>query len=163
MSSPNSHIHPRLDFIAAGEDMPDFTLPAHDRSEWKLSEALKKGDVALCFFPLAFTGICGTEMACVSTEMAKWSGKGAQVVGVSCDSFATLNAWKEKEGYKHTLLSDIHRTLCKGLGIYWPALNVSGRGTVVVTLKDGKPVVKWSQKREIKDAMKFEEVLAAMA
>ncbi len=160
----NEHIHPRLSFISAGEEMPDFTLPTQTREEFKLSEALEKGDVVLCFFPLAFTGTCGTEMECVSKDMAKWKARGAQVVGVSCDSYASLKAWAEKQGYQQVFVSDIHRTLCKGLGIFWPELNVSGRGTVVIT-KDaaGKAVVKWSQKREIRNAMNFEEVLAALS
>ncbi len=160
----NEHIHPRLTFIAAGEEMPDFTLTTQNREDFKLSAALEKGDVVLCFFPLAFTGTCGTEMECISKDMATWQAKGAQVVGVSCDSFASLKAWAEKEGYKQMFISDIHRTLCKGLGIFWPELNVSGRGTVVVTRNGaGKPVVKWSQKREIKNAMNFDEVLAKLS
>ena len=160
----NEHIHPRTSFIAAGEEMPDFTLTTQTRADFKLSTALEKGDVVLCFFPLAFTGTCGTEMECISKDMAKWTSKGAQVVGVSCDSTASLKAWAEIEHYGQTFLSDIHRTLCKGLGIYWPDLNVSGRGTVVVSRNAaGKPVVKWSQKREIKNAMNFDEVLRAMS
>lgn len=160
----NEHIHPRLNFIGVGEEMPDFTLTTQSREDFKLSAALEKGDVVLCFFPLAFTGTCGTEMECVSKDMATWQAKGAQVVGVSCDSYASLKAWAAREGYKQVFLSDIHRTLCKGLGIFWPELNVSGRGTVVVTRNEaGKPVVKWSQKREIKNAMNFDEVLAALS
>ena len=89
----NEHIHPRTSFIAAGEEMPDFTLATQTREDFKLSTALEKGDVVLCFFPLAFTGTCGTEMECISKDMAKWTSKGAQVVGVSCDSSASLKAW----------------------------------------------------------------------
>ena len=114
----NEHIHPRTSFIAAGEEMPEFTLPTQMREDFTLSKALEKGDVVLCFFPLAFTGVCGTEMECVNREMAKWASKGAQVVGVSCDSFASLKAWAEKEHFAQTFISDIHRTLCKGLGLY---------------------------------------------
>jgi alkyl hydroperoxide reductase subunit AhpC len=51
----------------------------------------------------------------------------------------------------------MHRQVCKAYGIYWPDLNVAGRGTVIIA-RDGK--VKWSQKREIKDAMNFDQVLA---
>jgi peroxiredoxin len=159
----NDHLKPREKPIAAGDPAPDFTLLDQDRKEWKLSEAIKTGDLVLCFFPLAFTGVCGTEMKCVSDEMASWKKKGAKVVGVSCDSFATLKAWAEKEGYKQTLLADMHRQVCRAYGLFWPDLNVSSRGTVIVGKSpDGKGKVKWVQAREPKNGMKWEEVLAAV-
>ncbi len=98
-------------------------------------------------------------MKCVTDDFSKWADKGAQVVGISCDSFFAHKAWADSLGLKQTLLADMHRAVCKAYGIYWPDLNVSGRGTVVIG-QDGK--VKWAQKREIKDAMKLDEVLAAL-
>lgn len=161
MSSPN--LSPRDSFISAGESAPDFTLKDQNRNDFTLSAALANGDVVLCFFPLAFTGVCGTEMDCITKDLAKWSAKGAQVIGISCDSFATLKAWADASGYKQTFLADMHRQVCKAYGIYWADLNVSGRGTVIITKGPNGPVVKWSQKREPKDAMNFDEVLAAMS
>ena len=154
----------RDSFVKAGETIESFTLQDQDRKEWSLAAAARKGDVVLCFFPFAFTGVCGTEMKCISAEMASWQKKGATVVGVSCDSPFTLKEWANKEGFKHTLLSDLHRRVCQSLGIYWPDMNVSGRGTVIVGKSaDGKLRVKWAQKREIGAGMKWEEVLAAVA
>lgn len=160
----NDHLAARETPIQAGETAPDFTLTDQSRKEWKLGDAVRQGDVVLCFFPMAFTGVCGTEMRCVSAEMAKWQAKGAQVVGVSCDSFATLKAWAEAEGLKQTMLADMHRQVCKAYGFYWPDLNVSSRGTVVIG-KDasGRGKVKWVQAREIPKAMNFDEVLGAIA
>ena len=63
----------------------------------------------------------------------------------------------------HTLLADMHRTVCKDYGLYWPKLNVASRGTVVVTTSDAGPVVKWSQSREPSDAMDIDAVLAQLA
>lgn len=150
-------LKPRDTFIQPGEAAPDFVLKDQNKAEWRLSDALKKGDVVLCFYPLDFSPVCSTEMKCANDEMSKWAAKGAQVVGVSCDSFFVHDAWAKQLGLKQTLLADMHRQVCKAYGIYWPDLNVSGRGTVVIG-RNGK--VKWSQKREIKDAMKIEDVLA---
>lgn len=160
---PSDTLKPRDRFIAAGDAVPDFTLQDQDRKEWKLSEAARKGDVVLCFFPFAFTGVCGTEMKCISAEMAQWQKKGATVVGVSCDSPFVLKEWAAKEGFKHTMLSDLHRQVCKAMGIYWADMNVAGRGTVIVTSSGGGLKVKWAQQREIKNAMSWDEVLAAVA
>jgi peroxiredoxin len=150
----------RETIIAPGELAPDFVLKDQNRADWRLSTALAKGDVVLCFFPLAFTGVCTAEMKCVSEEIARWTAKGAQVVGVSCDSFAVLKVWAEKEGYKQTFLADMHRQVSKGYGLFWPDLNVSWRGTVVVG-RHGR--VLWSQKRDPGNAMNFDEVLAKLA
>src|SRR5689334_19208022 len=101
---PNENLKPRSAPITAGDPAPDFTLKDQNRADWTLSDQLKKGDVVLCFFPLAFTGVCSTEMKCVNDEIAQWQAKGAQVVGISCDSFATLKAWADQLGLKQTLL-----------------------------------------------------------
>lgn len=160
----NDHLEPRDRLIQPGDHAPDFTLPDQDRNDWKLSEALKKGDVVLCFFPLAFTGVCAAEMKCITDEMSKWKDKGAQVVGVSCDSFATLKAWGDQMDLGQTLLADMHRQVCKAYGLYWADLNVATRGTVVVSKDEGgKATVTWSQAREPSNAMDFDEVLAQLA
>jgi len=160
----NDHLHPRDKTIANGEASPDFTLHTQDRKDWKLSDAAKRGDVILCFFPFAFSGVCGTEMQCITREMANWQKRGAQVVGISCDSPFVLKAWAEKEGFQHTLLSDQHRQVCKGLGIYWPDMNTTQRATIAVTQSDdGHGKVKFSQTRQPGAAMKWEEVVAVIS
>lgn len=157
----NTHLTPRENPPSSGEIAPDFILKDQHRNDWSLSENIKKGDVALCFFPMAFTDVCAVEMKCITDEMNKWKAKGAQVVGISCDSFATLKAWAEGIKLEQALLADMHRSVCKAYGIYWPDLNIAGRGTVVIGKSaDGKGRVTWSQKREIKKAMEFDEVLA---
>jgi mycoredoxin-dependent peroxiredoxin len=155
---------PRTTTIAKGDTAPDFTLQDQNKAEWTLAEAVKKGDVVLSFFPFAFTGVCGTEMKCVTAEMASWQGKGATVVGVSCDSPFVLKAWAEKEGMKHTLLSDQHRAVCRAYGIYWPEMNTTQRATVVIGKSaDGKGKVKWVQTRQPSVGMKWDEVLAVIS
>ncbi|MFK7883208.1 MAG: redoxin domain-containing protein [Phycisphaerales bacterium] len=158
---PTATLPTRDSLIQAGDTAPDFTLLDQNRSEWTLSEAAAKGPVVLCFYPLAFTGVCSTEMECVQKEFSRWTEGGAQVVGVSCDSFATQNAWAEQMGFKQPLLADMHRAVCKAYGLYWGDLNVSSRGTVVVEHADGQLKVVWSQSREPGDAMNFDEVLTA--
>ncbi|MBX3376591.1 MAG: redoxin domain-containing protein [Phycisphaeraceae bacterium] len=155
---------PRDQVIAVGQVAPNFTLKDQNRNDWTLADHVKKGDVVLCFFPLAFTGVCGTEMKCVNDEIDQWQKKGAQVVGISCDSFATLKAWADQLGLKQTLLADMHREVCRAYGLYWKDLNVSSRGTVVIGKSpDGAGKVKWVQSREPGKAMNWEEVLTWLA
>jgi peroxiredoxin len=157
----NSHLTPRTSPFQVGDIAPDFSLLDQDRKEWKLSDAVKTGDVALCFYPFAFTGVCSTEMKCISDDIAKWTEKGATVVGVSCDSFAANKAWAEKEGYKQRLLADLFRDVCRGYGLYWAEMNVANRGTVVIGKSaDGDGKIKFVQARQPGTAMKWEDVLA---
>ena len=158
---PNDHLKTRDTVIAAGEFAPDFELPTDVWGKtWKLSDALKSGDVVLSFFPFAFTGVCGTEMACITKDLGQLASSGATVVGISADGAPSLAEWKKQLGLTQTLLSDNFRAVCKAYGLYWADLNVCWRGTVVVG-KDGK--VKWSQKREIKQAFSPQELLAHMS
>lgn len=150
--------------IATGDPAPDFTLKDQDKNEWTLSDAAMKSDVVLCFYPLDFSPVCSTEMKCASDEMQAFEGKGAQVVGISGDSFYTHKAWADALGLKQTLLADMHRQVCKAYGFYFPDLNVPSRGTVIVGKSDsGDLVVKWSQARDLPNAMDATEVLGAIS
>lgn len=147
--------------LKVGDTAPDFTLKDQHGKEWTLSAALKKGDVVLSFVPFAFTGVCSTEMGCISKDIATWSKKGATVVGVDCDSPYANKAWAEKEGYTHTILSDLKRDVVKTYGLFWADLNVANRGTVVITkAADGKGKVKHIDARPPGQAMDWNNVLA---
>jgi peroxiredoxin len=154
---------PREAPVRVGDAAPDFTLKDQNKQDWKLSDALERGPVVLSFYPMSFSSVCETEMRCVTDEFAKWQAKGAQVVGISCDSFYVQKAWAESLGLKQPLLADMHREVTKAYGFYWPELNVSRRGTVIVEKgPGGEPRVKWVQSREAPQAMKVEEVLGAL-
>lgn len=163
MSTTTTQLSPRTAPIQPGDPAPDFTLKDQDQNDWTLSQACAKGDVVLCFYPLDFSPVCSTEMKCATTEMQSFVDRGAQVVGISGDSFFTHKAWADQLGLTHTLLADMHREVCKAYGFYFPDLNVPSRGTVIVAKNDqGDLVVKWSQSRDIPQAMEVSEVLGAM-
>ena len=157
----NENLTERSTLLSVGDVAPDFVLLDQHRKEWKLSDAVRTGDVVLCFFPLAFTDVCGVEMKCVTKEMTDWKGKGASVVGVSCDSFAALKAWGEADGLSQPLLADMHRRVCKAYGLHWADLNVSKRSTVIIAQSaDGVGRVKWAEAREPGKAMNWADVLS---
>jgi peroxiredoxin (alkyl hydroperoxide reductase subunit C) len=160
----NDTLRARDKAVGVGDSVPDFTLMTSERAEWRLSDAVKNGDVVLCLFPFAFTGVCGEEMQCVTREMGVWQKRGASVLGMSCDSPFALKAWAEKEGFKHTLLSDQHRQVTKALGTFWADKNTTNRATIVVGKSaDGQGKVKWVQTRQPGAAMKWDDVLAVIS
>ncbi len=159
-----SKLEPRSNPLNVGDLAPDFTLTNQARQPWQLAEAVRKGDVILCFYPLDFSPICSSEMQCVTDSMDQWAATGAQVVGISCDSFYVHAAWAEALGLKHTLLADMHRQVCRAYGFYFEPMNVSSRGTVIIAQSDnGVGRVKWVQARELKQAMELDEIIAEIS
>ncbi len=156
----NANLTTRDTPIAVGDKAPDFTLPDQDRNDVSLSDLLSKGgDVVLSFFPLAFTGVCTNEMECFTSDIARFADRNTTVVGISCDSWATLKAFADASKIEIPLLADMHREVCKAYGLYWGDLNVSSRGTIVIG-SDG--VVKWVSAREPGDQIKNDDILAAV-
>ncbi|MEM8758380.1 MAG: redoxin domain-containing protein [Planctomycetota bacterium] len=150
--------------IAVGETAPNFTLTTQTKENWTLADAVKKGHVVLSFYPMDFSPVCSTEMKCVTDEMDKWADTGAQIVGVSCDSFFVHEAWADALGLKQPLLADMHRDVCKAYGFYWPDLNIAGRGTVVINQSDdGVGRIRWVEKRDIPEAMSLDKVLEILS
>ena len=154
----NAHLTVRDTPIGVGDKAPDFTLADQDRNDVSLSGLLAGGgDVVLSFFPLAFTGVCTSEMECFTADITRFKDNNATVTGISCDSFATLKAFADASKIEIPLLADMHREVCKAFGLYWADLNVSSRGTVVIG-SDG--IVKWVSAREPGDAVNNDDVIA---
>ncbi len=103
--------------IAAGQKAPDFTLQDSEGKERSLSGLLKEGDVVLLFFPLAFSGVCTKQMCSVRDNMKMYNSLGAIPIGISVDSFFTLNAFKKAQNLNFPLLSDFNKEITAGYGV----------------------------------------------
>jgi peroxiredoxin len=157
----NEHLTARETPIKVGERAPDFTLQNQDRKDVSLHDILRSGkEVVLTFYPFDFSPVCSTEMGCFTRDAAQFEGRGATVLGVSCDSSWAHKAWTEQLGLKIDLLADLHRQVCRAYGFYFAPLNVASRGTVLIGT-DG--VVKWVNTRELKDAIDNDVLLAAIS
>jgi len=82
--------------IKVGDNAPQFTLRASDTSEVSLSD-FKGQDLLILFFPLAFTGVCTTELCSIRDDIGRYEGLGTKVVGISVDSPFTLAKFKEEQ------------------------------------------------------------------
>ena len=83
--------------VDVGAKAPDFTLHNQDRENVTLSEELKKGPVVLAFFPAAFSGTCQKELCTFRDSATDLNKVGAQVLGVSTDTFFALKAWGDAQ------------------------------------------------------------------
>ena len=122
--------------ITVGQDAPDFTLRDENRQEVKLSD-LHGQPVMIAFYPMAFSPVCEGEMCTIRDQWGGFSDAGAKVLAISRDSTWALKAWKEQQGFKHTLLADMNGAVAKEYGAWNDALGLAERLTVVVD-KDGK-------------------------
>ncbi|MDR8410817.1 peroxiredoxin [Nonomuraea sp. 3-1Str] len=122
---------------AVGAVAPDFELQDQHGTPVRLSD-FRGRKVVLVFYPLAFSGICQSELAALRDLTAD-----AQILTVSVDSLFTHRAWADQEGYGFPLLSDFwpHGQVARAYGVFDDAKGIARRGTFVI---DGEGVIRWS-------------------
>jgi glutaredoxin-dependent peroxiredoxin len=106
--------------IDIGSKAPDFTLPNQDRQPVTLSDQLKNGPVVLAFIPAAFSSVCQQELCRFRDDLSGLSSVGAQVLGVSVDTFFTLKAWGDQQRFGFPLLSDFNKEVIRTYDVYNP-------------------------------------------
>jgi len=101
--------------ITVGSKAPNFTLRNTEKAEVSL-ENYKGKNVVLLFFPLAFTGVCTTELCTMRDDIATYEGLDAEILAVSVDSLFTLEQFKKAENYNFQLLSDFNKNVSRAYG-----------------------------------------------
>jgi thioredoxin-dependent peroxiredoxin len=98
--------------IAIGKKVPDFSLPATGGKPWKQSD-LKGEKLVFYFYPKDMTSGCTLESQQFRDLSAQFHKAKTRIVGVSKDSLASHEKFKEKESLPFELLSDESEKLCK--------------------------------------------------
>ena len=153
--------------IDVGAKAPDFALPNQDRETVRLSEMVKKGPVVLAFLPGAFSGTCTAEMCNFRDSWTELGKTGAQIVGVSTDTFFALKAWGDQQKYDFPLLSDYNKDVIRQYGVVNPDMigmkDIAKRSVFVID-RDG--VVRYREvlddARNEPDYGKVRETLASI-
>lgn len=101
--------------LQKGDKAPDFKLFSTEKEEVTLSQFEGK-NVVLLFFPLAFTGVCTTELCNVRDDIAFYNGTDAVVLGISIDAVPSLIRFKEDQKLNFSLLSDCNRDVIRAYG-----------------------------------------------
>jgi peroxiredoxin len=126
--------------LQIGDKAPDFTLKASDKSDVSLSNYAGKNVVVL-FFPLAFTGVCTTELCSIRDNKADYEALDAEVLAISVDSLFTLDKFKSEQGYNFSLLSDWNKDTAKAYGALYDEFVLGMKGvakrSAFVVDKDG--------------------------
>lgn len=132
--------------LQVGQQAISFTLPDTDRNQVSLADFAGK-NVVLLFFPMAFTGVCTTELCNVRDNIALYNNANAQVLGISVDSPFTLAKFKEEQQLNFPLLSDFNKEVSAAYGAFYDIFigwmkGVSKRSAFVI---DGAGVVRHAE------------------
>ncbi|WP_226780909.1 thioredoxin-dependent thiol peroxidase [Oceaniglobus trochenteri] len=146
-----------------GEMAPDFTLPRDGGGTITLSD-LRGKTVVVYFYPRDDTPGCTTQ-AKGFTEMGDaFAAAGAVVLGISKDSVAKHDKFRDKHGLSVALLSDEDDDVCAAYGV-WKEKNMYGkvhmgieRSTFLIDA-EGRIQREW---RKVKVPGHVEEVLEAV-
>lgn len=126
--------------VSVGDKAPDFKLFSTEKKEISLSDYNGK-NVVLLFFPLAFTGVCTTELCTMRDDIATYNNLNAEVLALSVDSLFVLEKFKEEQKLNFELLSDFNKTAATSYGALYEEFvlgmkHVAKRSAFVID-KDG--------------------------
>jgi peroxiredoxin len=151
--------------IQKGQIAPDFSLFNTEKNKVNLAD-YKGKNLVILFFPLAFTGVCTTELCSVRDNLNVYTSLNADVVGISVDSLFSLGKFKEEQQYNFPLLSDFNKETSQAYGAFYDefVLDMKGvaRRAAFVVDKDG--VVQYAEVLESAgDLPNFDAIKEALA
>jgi lipoyl-dependent peroxiredoxin subunit C len=152
-----------------GQPFPPFRLPA----AVSLTSGQHFQDVAhdgypgkwlvVFAWPLDFTFVCPTEIAAFGARNAAFAERGAQVLGLSCDSEYAHLAWRQSHpdlrDLPFPMLADRKRELCAALGILHEHEGIPVRATFVV---DPQGVIRYAAAHDLDVGRSVDEVLRTL-
>jgi len=148
--------------LEISEFAPDFTLPRDGGGEITLT-ALRGAPVVLFFYPRDNTPGCTTEAMAFTSLLADFASIGTQVFGVSRDSIASHDKFRDKHSLRTPLLSDADSDMCETYGV-WKEKRMYGKKfmgierTTVLIDAEGRIARIWPR---VKVPGHAEEVLAS--
>jgi peroxiredoxin len=159
--------------LTVGTKAPDFTLPtktAEGPKQIRLSDNFGKKNTLLLFFPMAFTGVCTTEMCEVSRGLNAYANLNAAVYGISGDNPFAQEAWAQKEKITVPLLSDYEHKVAQAYGVaydsFLPQMNLgmSGVAKRAAFIIDKNGVIQYAESSDdARQLPNFEKIKAKLA
>lgn len=104
--------------LQVGQKAPDFTLFNSELKEVSLTDYAGQ-KVVIHFFPMAFTGVCTTQLCTLRDNFGFYEGAKAQVLAISVDSPFTLAKFKADNNYQFPVLSDFNKDVSKSYGAHY--------------------------------------------
>ncbi|RFA09482.1 peroxiredoxin [Subtercola boreus] len=113
---------------------PDFELSNQFGEKVRLSQFRGVKPVVIVFFPLAYSGVCTSELCTLEDNIAMFRDNSVELLGISVDSKSALRAWSEEKGFDFNLLADFwpHGEVAKEYGVFLEGKGFSNRATFVI-------------------------------
>ena len=111
-----------------GDKAPEILGKDEQGHEIRLSD-YRGRRLVLYFYPKDNTSGCTSEACSLRDHYQELQGKGYEVVGVSRDSAASHQKFKEKHQLPFPLIADVDRTLMEAMGA-WGEKTMYGRKTM---------------------------------
>lgn len=132
--------------IQIGDPAPTFKLPFQPGEFVDLEDHLGESKIVLLFFPLAFSGVCTTELCTVRDRWDEFEGIDATVFGISVDSPFVTSRFREMENIPFPLLSDFNREVSSAWDVLYEEFfglkGVSKRAAFVID-REGNVAYTW--------------------
>ena len=113
--------------LQAGQAAPQFSLLSTDIKSVSLAD-FKGKKVVVHFFPLAFTGVCTTQLCTMRDSFGYYDGLNAVILGISVDSPFTLGKFKAENNYQFDLLSDFNKEVSAAYGALYEEFALGLKG-----------------------------------
>ena len=132
--------------LSKSQKSHDFKLFSSELKETSLSD-FKGKKLVIHFFPMAFTGVCTTQLCTMRDTFGYYEGLGAEVLAISVDSPFTLAKFKEVNNYQFPLLSDFNKEVSKEYGAYYDefVFNLKGVAKRAAFVLDENHLVVYAQ------------------
>ncbi len=144
--------------------VPSFALPATGGGRWKLAEAAGQ-PLVVYFYPKDATSGCTREGEAFRDLYPRFRKAGVEIVGISPDTVASHEKFRDRYRFPFALLSDEDKSACELFGV-WKEKSMYGRRYMGVErstfLLDARGVLR-REWRKVKVPGHAEEVLAAAA
>ena len=150
--------------VEVGQEAPDFELRNQHGEPIRLSSFRGARNVVLVFYPLAFSGVCSSELSALRDNFPEVTRDDTELLTVSVDSVYVLRKWSDTEGFQFGLLSDFwpHGGVASLYGVFNADRGVALRGTFII---DKAGVVRWKVVNpipEARDIAEYQKALAAL-
>ena len=124
--------------IGVGDQAPDFMLPGTGERTYSLAEFRGK-PVVIVLYPGDNTPVCTKQLKEYNTELAQFSGIGAQVLAISPQDVDSHEGFAAKHGLGFPLLADTDKKVFAAYGALGP-LGFPRRSVFIV---DGEGCVRY--------------------
>lgn len=118
--------------LKIGSSAPDFTLPATTLGSITLSKDLAGKALILYFYPKDFTPGCTTEACEFRDQFAAFRDLDIPVFGISRDSLASHEKFKQSHRLPFELLSDASGKVCRDYDALIPLIKMPSRVTYLL-------------------------------